>query len=290
MPNEKPSSPFYEDQNLMIPRDRRETNAWSRHYYTTNPTIHNFIDEIVSQVYSGFRIIPMNNCSNDDLQLYKNEFFDKQGNFKHVASLRDIVKELNLVGESFTYIELNEKSGVFKLIIQNPDYVEVKRNLSGDAISLIPDEELRKVVNSKDKADIELVKRVDKDIIKYVKSGKSIPLSPSFVTHFAIKNSPYDLRGTSKIVKYFKSLLLDDKLRELAFENNANHITSKDFINSLEVECSSNAFRDSLHNQRKSLEEFIVNKIFTPWQKIHGVKGSVGIEWTNVIDTTKFKF
>ena len=37
------SSPFYEESNLMLHRDRREVNAWARHYYSTDPWVNKYI-------------------------------------------------------------------------------------------------------------------------------------------------------------------------------------------------------------------------------------------------------
>jgi hypothetical protein len=290
MSEQQSSSPFYDDFNLMLPRDRRETTAWNRHYYSTHPLIHNWIDEIVNQVCSGFNVVALDDCNNNELKLYKDALFDKKGNFKHNTTLRDMAKELNVIGETIPYLEVNEEDGSFNIIVQNPDFVDIKKNLDGNVISLIPDNELVKLVNSKDKKDLELVKTIDKDIVRAIKSKKNIPLSPTLVSHLAMLGTPYDLRGTSRIVKYLKSLLVDDKLREEAFENNINYVVSRDLVESMRSECESESFKYSLQNQRNMIEEFLINKIFKPFQRIHDIKGSVGISWSSPIDTDNFKF
>ena len=52
----KPFSPFYEESNLMLPRDRREVNAWARHYYATDPWVGNAIDLHSTYPLSAFGV------------------------------------------------------------------------------------------------------------------------------------------------------------------------------------------------------------------------------------------
>jgi hypothetical protein len=290
MLNGQPDSPFYDDMNLMLPRDRREMTAWNRHYYSTHPLIHNWIEEVVGQVCCGFNLTAMDDCNNNELRIYKDAFFDKKGNFRHNSTLRDMTKELNIIGETIPYVEVDEKNGTFDIALHNPDFVNIKKNLDGNSMSLVPDDNLVKLVNSKEKKDIDLTKTIDKEVVRHVRARKDIPLSPILVSHLAMMGSPYDLRGTSRIVKYLKSLLVDDKLREMAFENNINYVVSKDLVESMRAECESESFKHSLQNQRNMLEEFLINKIFKPFQRLHSIKGSVGISWTSPIDTDNFKF
>lgn len=208
----KPFSPFYEESNLMLPRDRREVNAWARHYYATDPWVGNAIDLHSTYPLSAFGV------KSDDPEVTKffNAMLDRL-NFSSI--IYDIGKEFNIIGEVFPYCELNESTGEWsKIIIQNPDYIEVKSNsLTTSMISLMPDDELKRLVTSTNPDDIALRSQIDPQVLAYVYAGKNIPLNERYISHLARKNSPYDVRGTSILSRVFKDLMYRDKLREAQF-------------------------------------------------------------------------
>lgn len=216
----KPFSPFYEESNLMLPRDRREVNAWSRHYYSTDPWVGNAIDLHSTYPLSAFGV----KSSDPTITKFFNQMLDRL-NFSSI--IYDIGKEFNIIGEVFPYAELDLNIGEWsKIIIQNPDYIEVKSNvLTTSMISLIPDDELKRLVTSTNPDDVVLRGQIDPEVLAYVYAGKNIPLSQRYVSHLARKNSPYDVRGTSILTRVFKDLMLRDKYREAQFSIADNHIT-----------------------------------------------------------------
>jgi len=228
----KPFSPFYEESNLMLPRDRREVNAWARHYYATDPWVGNAIDLHSTYPLSAFGV------KSDDPLVTKffNQMLDKL-NFSSI--IYDIGKEYNIIGEVFPYSELDDNTGEWsKIIIQNPDYIEVKSNvLTTSMISLMPDDELKRLVTSTNPDDIALRAQIDPEVLAYVYAGKNIPLSNRYVSHLARKNSPYDVRGTSILTRVFKDLMYRDKLREAQFchREGTEVLTDRGFIDFREL-------------------------------------------------------
>lgn len=124
------------------------------------------------------------------------------------------------MGEAFPYAELDESMGVWnRVTILNPDYVHVKKSVIGNhtVVSLRPDANLQRIVNSTSPSDLSMKRHIPKHILEYVKKGKNIPLDAFNVSHLKLLSSPYDIRGTSIIVSVYKDLMLYDKLRESKF-------------------------------------------------------------------------
>ena len=78
-----------------------------------------------------------------------------------------------LFGEAFSYAELDELTNLWKnVVIQNPDYVLVNQNITDNEINyfLRPDENLRRIILSKNAKDQEDCKNIKEDVIDAVKS------------------------------------------------------------------------------------------------------------------------
>jgi len=216
----KPFSPFYEESNLMLPRDRREINAWARHYYTTDPWVKNAIELHSTYPLGAFGV----KCDVPEITKFFNEMLQRL-NFS--SMIYDIGREFNIIGEVFPYSELNENTGQWdRIIIQNPDFIDVKSNiLTEPVISLMPDEDLKRLITSTNPDDIALREQIPDDVLSYIYAGKNIPLHPRLVSHLARKNAPYDVRGTTQLTCVFKDLMLRDKYREAQFSIADNHVT-----------------------------------------------------------------
>jgi len=254
----KPFSPFYEESNLMLPRDRREVNAWARHYYATDPWVGNAIDLHSTYPLSAFGV----KSDEPEVTKFFNNMLDRL-NFSSI--IYDIGKEFNIIGEVFPYCELDENTGEWsKIIIQNPDYIEVKSNsLTTSMISLMPDDELKRLVTSTNPDDIALRQQIDPQVLAYVYAGKNIPLNERYISHLARKNSPYDVRGTSILSRIFKDLMYRDKLREAQFSIADNHITP---LKIFKVGTADGTYRptsDDLTAFRQMLEEATYDPNFT---------------------------
>jgi hypothetical protein len=217
-------SPLWLNSNLNLPRDRATINAWSRAFFALNPVVQNAVS-----LHSTYPISKLNiKCKNPKVQRF---FEDMIEEIDLMNICVQIAQEYWLLGEAFVYAELDERSASWsRLLIQNPDYMVVKHSVvAGEPIlSLRPDENLKKIVNSNRPSDIQQRHRLDPSIIEHVKRGENIPLSNFYASHIARRISPYETRGTGLVTSCFRQLMLFDKLRESKFaqaDNMVNPLT-----------------------------------------------------------------
>jgi len=99
-----------------------------------------------------------------------------------------------------------------QFVILNPDYVTVEGTYLNKRpfIKLQPDEHLKKVVTTGQPKF--LYDQLPKEIIKYVRMGQEIPLSPQNVFHVAHNKAPYETLGRSIIKRILKSLIYEDRM------------------------------------------------------------------------------
>jgi hypothetical protein len=213
-------SPLWLNSNLNLPRDRATINAWCRSFYALNPFVHNAIN-----LHSTYPISKLNiKCPNKEIENFFNEMIEE---IDLMNICVQIAQEFWLLGESFVYSELDQSQGKWaRLVIQNPDYMIVKRTISTDnpVIMIKPDENLKKIVFSNKPSDIEQRKQLNQHIIDCVKRGENIPLDNYHVSHLARRISPYEIRGTGLPVCIFRQLMLFDKLRESKYAQADNMI------------------------------------------------------------------
>lgn len=217
-------SPLWLNSNLNLPRDRATINAWCRSFYALNPFVHNAIN-----LHSTYPISKLNiKCPNKDIEKFFNDMIEE---IDLMNICVQIAQEYWLLGESFVYAELDENKGKWsRLLIQNPDYMIVKRTVVANEplIMLRPDENLKKIIFSNKPSDIEQRKQLNQHIIDSVKRGDNIPLDNFHVSHLARRISPYEIRGTGLPVCIFRQLMLFDKLRESKYaqaDNMVNPLT-----------------------------------------------------------------
>lgn len=213
-------SPLWLNSNLNLPRDRATINAWCRSFYALNPFVHNAIN-----LHSTYPISKLNiKCPNKDVEKFFNDMIEETDLMNICVQ---IAQEYWLLGESFVYTELDESKGKWsRLLIQNPDYMIVKRTVVANEpiIMLRPDENLKKIIFSNKSSDIEQRKQLNQHIIDSVKRGDNIPLDNFHVSHLARRISPYEIRGTGLPVCIFRQLMLFDKLRESKYAQADNMI------------------------------------------------------------------
>jgi hypothetical protein len=217
-------SPLWLNSNLNLPRDRATINAWCRSFYALNPFVHNAIN-----LHSTYPISKLNiKCPNKDIEKFFNDMIEE---IDLMNICVQIAQEYWLLGESFVYAELDESKGKWsRLLIQNPDYMIVKRTVVANEpiIMLRPDANLEKIIFSNKPSDIEQRKQLNQHIIDSVKRGQNIPLDNFHVHHLARKISPYEIRGTGLPVCIFRQLMLFDKLRE-CHDDQTEVLTDKGF-------------------------------------------------------------
>jgi hypothetical protein len=213
-------SPLWLNSNLNLPRDRATINAWNRSFYALQPFVHNAIN-----LHSTYPISKLNiKCANQKVEKFFNEMIEE---IDLMNMCTQIAQEYWLLGEAFVYAELNERAAKWsRLIIQNPDYIVVKRSViaSEPIIMLRPDENLRRIVFSNRPADIEQRRQLNETIVEHIKRGENVPLDNFYVSHLARRISPYEVRGTGLPVCCFRQLMLFDLLRESKFAQANNMI------------------------------------------------------------------
>jgi len=206
-------SPLFQLANLNLPRDRVTMNAWNRVFYDTHPIVRNAINLHASYPISKINIT----CKNKKVQQFFMEMAERIDLYSVVYGA---ALEFWKMGEAFPYAELDENMGVWnRIAILNPDYVHVQKSVIGShtMVSLRPDANLQRIINSTSPADLSMRKYIPKHILDYVRKGQNIPLDVFNVSHLKLLSSPYDIRGTSVIVSVYKDLMLYDKLRESKF-------------------------------------------------------------------------
>lgn len=249
-------SPLWLNSNLNLPRDRTTINAWSRTFFALNPMVHNAIT-----LHSTYPIAKLNIKAKDPKVA---KFFSEM--IEEIDLMNICVmaaQEYWTLGEAFIFAELDENKGRWsRLMILNPDYVNVQRSViaADPIISLIPDENLKRVVFGNQPSDIQQKQQLDPSIIEHVRKNENIPLNNFYVHHMARRISPYEIRGTGLVVSCFRSLMLLDKFKESKFAQADN------FINPLTlVKIGNQDFRPTpvdLENWRNVFENAMFDKNF----------------------------
>jgi len=203
-------APLWNVADLELPRDRATLNAWARSFYA--------LDSDVNRLINQHAMFIMNSFDLKESKSHKaNQFFIDQLNTLNLpALLEEIITQYFILGEVFLYLELNEAKGVWsRLIIQNPDYIIVKRSVVSDSkYYLRPDENLRRICFS-DRAEDKLIRNLIMPVIvEAVKNGENIPLDSFNIYTICHRMSPYEIRGTSFLTPLFTTLKKPDKSLE----------------------------------------------------------------------------
>lgn len=213
-------SPLWLNSNLNLPRDRATINAWCRSFYALEPFVQNAIN-----LHSTYPISKLSiKCPNKKVEKFFNDMIEELDLMNICV---EVAQEFWLLGEAFVYAELDQTQAKWsRLIIQNPDYIVVKRSVIANEplIMLRPDENLRRIVFSNKPSDVEQRRQLNSTIVEHIKRGENIPLDNFYVSHLARRISPYEVRGTGLPVCCFRQLMLFDKLRESKFAQSDNMI------------------------------------------------------------------
>lgn len=218
--NIEPYSPLWLVSNLNFPRDRATINSWLRAYFVTNGIVQNAIS-----LHSTYPISKLNiKCKDPRVEQF---FGDMIEEIELMNVCVWLAQEYWLLGETFPYAELDERTGKWsRITIQNPDYITVKGSLVGGdpVISLRPDEVLKNICTGGSPENIRQRRELNPAIIEYVKKGEPIPLDNLSISHISRKIAPYEIRGTGLPVSCFKQLMLFDKIREAIYHQTSNMI------------------------------------------------------------------
>jgi hypothetical protein len=145
----------------------------------------------------------------EDMQRGYEEIVDKMELYQR---LLEMTREYWLLGECFPFAHWNEGWLAYdQLSVLNPDYISINTSplVHGNMIQfeLEPDDSTLAIVKSNDPKDSEIRELLDPVVIQAVETGTNIPLSGFNVSHVSRKASPYDLRGTSILLRCLKDML-----------------------------------------------------------------------------------
>jgi hypothetical protein len=210
-----PARRFYDPEvtttAIYLPKNSKQRNRWNRWFYDH--------DELVGAVFDLHAELPHSRAEVEvDDPVIKQTTEDCFTDTKFFSHLPLIDLEYMKIGEVFIHTTWSDDKGYWdNIIIHNPDYIDVKFSPlvdQGCVIELKPDEELRSLVHSTKPEDQRLKKRLPKDVVRRVLTGRNILLDDMNVTHIARRSNPYDERGTSILLRLYRLLMYEDKLRE----------------------------------------------------------------------------
>lgn len=204
--------PLFQSYNMLLPRDRRERNEWTRHFYRTNEIVASAIDFHTEAPISNFSL----QCPDEDIkEFFEYMLFDK-------LNINELLLNIGLeywkIGDVFPFGQLDEVEGIWdSFTMLNPDYINIVSNslANEQQIELVPDEQIKTIVEAGPSGQYkDLYAQLPSDIIRSIKSGRNIKLDNRLVTHIAHKASPYETWGTPLMMRCFKTLIYEDKLRQ----------------------------------------------------------------------------
>lgn len=239
-------------ESLNLPRDRATINAWCRSFHMLNPVVNLAIELHTSALTNHMTI-------QHDLPRAAEEAYE---HIWGLLDLKGVLTDYWVLGECFTYLELDEHTGNWdRMKILNPDYVSVRRDIvsSEPLISLRPDEELRRVVLSNTPSCMAQREKLDPAIVDHVRRGENIPLSNFYVTHLCLKSSPYDLRGSSLLVPVL------DLLRK----GEINTLVKQILCYPEEGSLSTDVLRGRLQRTGAMIRTWLERKVFGPIARIN---------------------
>jgi len=209
-----PARRFYDPEitttAIFLPRNIRQKNRWCRWFHDHDEMIGAVLELHAELPHSRAEIIV------DDplIKRHVEECFERT-RFYSMLPLIDL--EFMKIGEVFIYNHWDSSKGMWShIIIHNPDFVEVTASPFADTecvIEIKPDEELKSIVHSTRPEDQRLKRKLPKEIIRRVLTGKNIVLDSDEVTHIARRSNPYDIRGTSILNRIFRCYVPGTKVR-----------------------------------------------------------------------------
>ena len=252
--------------DVDLPNDRHTINAWARSFYALDPDIHRIITQhalLLSKYYH------LQKCEHQFANTFCEEMLES---LDIIPFLEQIITEYFVIGEIFIYAQLDESQGKWnKLMIQNPDYIIVKRDIVSETVRdshhffLRPDENMRRLVLSNREEDIKKCQELSPSIVANIKAGENIPLENFYLSSMMHKLSPYEVRGNSFLLPLFPLLkngtktphdteIIKETLFDLRILTTAIH---KDVV-----------LQRCLHIMN-GLENWLNKKILQPIAKIH---------------------
>jgi hypothetical protein len=229
------------------------------------------MDPDVHRIINQHSLLPLKYFRIEDCDLQEANVFcrDMLERLQFPDIIEAIFQEYWILGETYVYAELDEGKGCWKkLTIQNPDYIIVKRPITGSTqYYLRPDENVRRIVFSTKPEDEIARQSLSQSLVVFVKEGHNIPLDDFYLSTFVRMMSPYEVRGTSPLVPLLGILTKPERTPE-------EMETIKSVL--LDVEGADGVRKELLEMRltqiMKSVENWINRKLLAPIAKIQGFK------------------
>lgn len=207
-------NPLYSPTSMQLPRDRKTTYYWCRHFYETEPYVAGCIDLYAQLSVNKFFI----ECEDPAVEDFFRDMCEKIDLFK---VLKNIAFEYWKIGDVFPMCEFDEEESIWKrIVLLNPDFVDVKRHaiMNDPSIELIPDDELKRICFERTPADIyhEMIETMP-ELVDCVRKNKNISIDNTIISHLRHAPTPYAIFGTPFLKRVFKSLMYRDMLRTAQF-------------------------------------------------------------------------
>lgn len=221
-------NPLLNITNFYLPQDRKVLNQWIRYYDRFHPLVGNSLDLHAETVVSPFDLEGVED--EKVMQLYRDMTFDELDLFNKSV---EIIREFYLIGEAFPFLQWNSEKGIFdQLVVMDPDYVHIHPHpfvhiKDAATFEIEPSEVLKEFVNSTDEVDMKLQKYLDPAVKSAIASGRMIRVSSFNLTAMLKRASPYDIRGTSIVLRCLKDLFYEDKLREAQYAIADGHVAPR---------------------------------------------------------------
>ena len=219
--------PYVETKTLQ----RDILNSWFRYYYEHDPYIGTAID-----LHSEFPLSSFELDHEDDT--LGQEFNDIKENLELESFLLEMAKEYYCVGECYPFgffDDPNDPSCWQSFILLDPGKVELQAHsfVKGGKwynIKLQPDETLKKIIDAGpyNPETGDLYQKMPSDIVDCVRRDIPIQLNPVQASHFKRSTNPFQLRGTSLVLRVLPLLMYRDKLRDAQFSISERHLTPKE--------------------------------------------------------------
>lgn len=212
-------SPLLSWTNYYIPWDRATLYQWIRHYDTFHPIIGSCVDLHAQLPLSRFGLRGISD------QKVLNFYEEMMEELDAYILMYGMLREWWLIGEVFVYLVWDDNLKMFtRARVLPPEYVQVKGHSLVTGVEdpyeyyLIPDDELKIFVeNAKNDVSDEKVQNLPPEVIEAIEEGKNIRINPFNLMTMMRKQSEYNPRGTSLVLRALKDLLYEDKLREAQY-------------------------------------------------------------------------
>lgn len=224
-------NPLLNITNFYLPQDLKVLNQWLRYFDRFHPFVGAALDLHAQVPMTRFEIGGVSDR-------YIQEFYENMCESIDIFQRSiEIAREWHLIGEVFPFSKWDNDLNCFvQTVIINPDYVWVSghpfaydRNFADQfmVFEIEADAELNRIVRSQDPIDLQIKSKIDPKILTSIEMTGRIPVDSFNMAQLAHRASPYDIRGTSIVLRCLKDLLYEDKLREAQYAIADAHVTPR---------------------------------------------------------------